>query len=206
MPAWPERADAHAALLGACGHQWRDSGPTHGETLLRVTATETKNRFGSLCAHAKCQPVFVEKADPLDTVILSVEQYQALQVHHDKASRAAGKKALEAEYGGWIAAQNARFEMHGIPGAGRVMSGRHGEGPAAACAGARHRTFACEGPAATCGERGFASQRAGIGPRGGVVGNLVRTDRNGRFAAPKPVWRLRVCGCGQFRPATVSAA
>lgn len=84
---------------------------------MRVTATEAKNRFGSLCAQAKREPVFVEKAGQLDTVILSVEQYQALQAHHDKASRAARKKAFEAEYGDWIAVQNARFETHGIPGA-----------------------------------------------------------------------------------------
>jgi len=29
---------------------------------MRVTATEAKNRFGSLCAQAKREPVFVEKA------------------------------------------------------------------------------------------------------------------------------------------------
>jgi hypothetical protein len=50
-------------------------------------------------------------------VILSAEQYQALQANHDKASQAARKKAFEAEYGAWIAAQNARFETHGIPSA-----------------------------------------------------------------------------------------
>ena len=36
---------------------------------------------------------------------------------HDKASRAARKKAFEAEFGDWIAAQNARFDTHGVPGA-----------------------------------------------------------------------------------------
>lgn len=84
---------------------------------MRVTATEAKNRFGSLCAQAKRGPVFVEKGGQLDTVILSAEQYQALKASHDKASQAARKKAFEAEYGDWIAAQNARFEKHGIPGA-----------------------------------------------------------------------------------------
>ena len=84
---------------------------------MRVTATEAKNRFGSLCAQAKRGPVFVEKAGQLDTVILSAEQYQALRTHQDKASRAARKKAFEAEFGDWIAAQNAHFEAHGIPGA-----------------------------------------------------------------------------------------
>lgn len=84
---------------------------------MHVTATEAKNRFGSLCAQAKRGPVFVEKAGQVDTVILSVEQYMALQTRHDEAGRAARKKAFEAEFGEWIAAQNARVETHGIPGA-----------------------------------------------------------------------------------------
>lgn len=84
---------------------------------MRVTATEAKNRFGSLCAQAKRGPVFVEKAGQLDTVILSAEKYQALQANHDKARRAARKKTFESEFGDWIAAQNARIETHGIPGA-----------------------------------------------------------------------------------------
>jgi prevent-host-death family protein len=84
---------------------------------MRVTATEAKNRFGSLCAQAKREPVFVEKSGQLDSVILSAEAYEALQAHHDKASRAARKKAFESEFGDWIAAQNARVETQGIPGA-----------------------------------------------------------------------------------------
>lgn len=84
---------------------------------MRVTATEAKNRFGSLCAQAKREPVFVEKAGQLDTVILSAQMYQALQAGQDKAGRTARKKAFEAEFADWIAAQNASFETHGIPGA-----------------------------------------------------------------------------------------
>ena len=84
---------------------------------MHVTATEAKNRFGSLCAQAKREPVFVEKAGLLDTVILSAEQYHALQARHDKASHAARKIVFETEFGGWIAAQNAHVESHGIPGA-----------------------------------------------------------------------------------------
>ena len=83
---------------------------------MRVSATEAKNRFGSLCAQAKRAPVFVEKAGQLDTVILSAEQFQALQAAHETADRATRKKAFEAEFGDWIAAQNARIEAHGIPG------------------------------------------------------------------------------------------
>lgn len=84
---------------------------------MRVTATEAKNRFGSLCAQAKRGPVFVEKAGQLDTVILSAEAYQALQANHDKANRTARKKAFESEFSDWIAAQNKRVETQGIPGA-----------------------------------------------------------------------------------------
>lgn len=84
---------------------------------MRVTATEAKNRFGSLCAQAKREPVFVEKAGQLDTVILGIEQYLALHTEQAQGSRAARKKAFEAEYSDWIAAQNARVEDRGIPGA-----------------------------------------------------------------------------------------
>lgn len=84
---------------------------------MHVTATEAKNRFGSLCAQAKREPVFVEKAGQLDTVILSAEQYHALQARHDKVSHAARKKVFETEFGDWIAAQNAHVEAHGVPGA-----------------------------------------------------------------------------------------
>jgi PHD/YefM family antitoxin component YafN of YafNO toxin-antitoxin module len=84
---------------------------------MRVTATEAKNRLGSLCAQAKREPVFVEEAGQVDNVILSAEHYQALQAKQDKASRTERKRVFQAEYGDWIAAQNARFEAHGIPGA-----------------------------------------------------------------------------------------
>jgi prevent-host-death family protein len=84
---------------------------------VRVTATEAKNRFGSLCAQAKREPVFVEKAGQLDTVILSAEHYQALKNNQERNGQAARKKRFESEFGEWIAAQNARVEADGVPGA-----------------------------------------------------------------------------------------
>lgn len=83
---------------------------------MRVTATEAKNRFGSLCAQAKRGPVFVEKAGQLDTVILSAQHYQELQARQGDVGRSARRQAFEAEFAEWIAAQNARVEAHGIPG------------------------------------------------------------------------------------------
>jgi PHD/YefM family antitoxin component YafN of YafNO toxin-antitoxin module len=83
---------------------------------MHVTATEAKNRFGSLCAQAKREPVFVEKAGQLDTVILSAEQYLALQASSSRASLKARKKAFETDFRDWIAAQNAYIETYGLPG------------------------------------------------------------------------------------------
>lgn len=54
---------------------------------MRVAATEAKNRFGSLCSHAKRGPVFVEKSVQLDSVILSVEGYGTLRRPVDKGAR-----------------------------------------------------------------------------------------------------------------------
>ena len=45
---------------------------------MRISATEAKNRFGHVCAHAKREPVFIEKAGHIDSVILSASDYQAL--------------------------------------------------------------------------------------------------------------------------------
>ncbi len=84
---------------------------------MRVSATEAKNRFGSLSAHAKLEPVFVEKAGQLDTVIISAEHYYSLQANYDKLNHAARKKKFEAEFRDWITAEKARFEANGIPGA-----------------------------------------------------------------------------------------
>ena len=84
---------------------------------MHITATEAKNRFGSICALAKRAPVFVEKAGQIDTVILSADQYRALQAHQNQASPAARKKEFESEFGDWIAAQNTWVENQGIPGA-----------------------------------------------------------------------------------------
>jgi len=84
---------------------------------MRVTATEAKNKFGSLSAQAKREPIFVEKAGQLDTVILSAEHYQALKADHEKSTLAVRKKNFEKEFSDWIVAQNAHCETHGIPGA-----------------------------------------------------------------------------------------
>lgn len=84
---------------------------------MHITATEAKNRFGSICAQAKRAPVFVEKAGLVDTVILSAEHYQALRATQAKSTLAARKAAFEAEFGEWLEAQSALVDAIGIPGA-----------------------------------------------------------------------------------------
>ena len=84
---------------------------------MQITATEAKNRFGSICALAKREPVFVEKAGQIDTVILSADQYRAWQANQTSPRLAARKKKFETEFGDWIAAQNTWVEKQGIPGA-----------------------------------------------------------------------------------------
>jgi PHD/YefM family antitoxin component YafN of YafNO toxin-antitoxin module len=84
---------------------------------MQITATKAKNRFGSICAQAKKEPVFVEKAGQIDTVILSVDQYRALQANQNTDSLTTRKQQFESEFAEWITAQNAWIEAHGIPGA-----------------------------------------------------------------------------------------
>ena len=61
---------------------------------IRVSAAETNNRFGRLSPPAKREPVFVEKAGHLDTVIMPAEHYFALEVSQNKANQAARKKTV----------------------------------------------------------------------------------------------------------------
>lgn len=81
---------------------------------MQVTATQAKNRFGYFCAQAKTEPVFVEKDGRIDSVIVSVEQFELMQPAGVKKSLASRKKEFNATYMEWIASQNAHFEKHGL--------------------------------------------------------------------------------------------
>ncbi|MCD8515000.1 MAG: prevent-host-death protein [Burkholderiaceae bacterium] len=83
---------------------------------MRVTATDAKNRFGRLCSEAKREPVFVQKAGRLDTVILSMEQYQALCAGQTRAPVQQAKAVFETEFRDWIQAQHEWVDAHGVPG------------------------------------------------------------------------------------------
>jgi hypothetical protein len=83
-------------------------------TTMRVTATQAKNRFGAMCTHAKTEPVFVEKDGRIDTVILSADQFDALNTSGRGISLKQQKKAFDQTHKAWIDEQNARFEKHGL--------------------------------------------------------------------------------------------
>jgi len=81
---------------------------------MQVTATQAKNRFGAMCAQAKTEPVFVEKDGRIDTVILSAQQYSALQVASRAETLTQRKAQFEREHSTWLAEQNQRFESQGL--------------------------------------------------------------------------------------------
>ena len=83
-------------------------------SLMQVTATQAKNRFGAMCAHAKTEPVFVEKDGQIDTVIVSAKQFSELQAAHRIEPLSQRKAQFEQSHSAWLAEQNQRFETHGL--------------------------------------------------------------------------------------------
>jgi hypothetical protein len=81
---------------------------------MAVSATEAKNKFGAICAQAKIAPVFVEKDGRLDSVILSIQQYNALNNDKDKKALKGKRQQFELRYASWFKEQNDRFEAYGL--------------------------------------------------------------------------------------------
>lgn len=81
---------------------------------MQVTATQAKNRFGAICAHAKTEPVFVEKDGRIDSVIVSAQQFAAMQASALNQPLAQRKAQFEQSHSAWIAEQNQRFEARGL--------------------------------------------------------------------------------------------
>ena len=79
---------------------------------MRVTATEAKNRFGSVCSQAKV--VFVEKDGEIDSVILSAKMDQQLSASQTEKTEAARKAEFQRKYRRWLERENSRFEKEGL--------------------------------------------------------------------------------------------
>ncbi len=83
---------------------------------MQITATEAKNRFGYVCAQAKTAPVVVEKDGRPDSVIVSYESFQALNLAAKSKGLVQAKKQFNETYKDWIASQHTLIEKFGIPG------------------------------------------------------------------------------------------
>ena len=81
---------------------------------MKVTATEAKNRFGAVCAHAKSEPVFVEKDGRVDTVLLSLEAFEQLQAQSQQKSIEIRRSEFEKKHAKWFAQQVEDIEKYGV--------------------------------------------------------------------------------------------
>lgn len=81
---------------------------------MQVATTEAKNRFGYVCAQAKANPVFAEKDGLIDSVILSVQDFEALKAASQPKTLAESQKAFNQTHKAWIDEQNSRFEKNGL--------------------------------------------------------------------------------------------
>ena len=81
---------------------------------MQLTATAAKNRFGAVCAQAKVSPIFIEKDGRIDSVILSMQQYELLNASHANLSLGKRQTQFELTHKAWLAEQNQRFETHGV--------------------------------------------------------------------------------------------
>ncbi len=81
---------------------------------MQITATQAKNRFGSVCAQAKTEPVYVEKDGRIDTVIVSIAQFNQLQAATQIETLAQRQAQFEQTHRAWLNEQNQRFESHGL--------------------------------------------------------------------------------------------
>ena len=76
--------------------------------------TGTKNRFGYVCAQAKTAPVFVEKDGRIDTVIVSIQQFEALKSAEQTQTLKSRQNQFNQTHKAWLEEQNARFEKQGL--------------------------------------------------------------------------------------------
>lgn len=82
---------------------------------MNLTATEAKNRLGTVLEQAQRGPVFIAKSGRPHSVVISVEQYDALLAQRRTKPADAGK-AFYGQYKEWVDLQNSLVEKFGIPG------------------------------------------------------------------------------------------
>ena len=83
---------------------------------MKVTATEAKNRLGQVLEQAQHKPVFIEKAGRRHSVVLSVEQYDALLKRQAGRSKPDAGALFYEKYKDWVDEQNRHFDKYGVFG------------------------------------------------------------------------------------------
>lgn len=83
---------------------------------MNLTATEAKNRLGTVLEQAQRGPVFIAKSGRPHSVVISVEQYDLLLAQQRRAKPADASKAFYGQYKEWVDMQNSLVERFGIPG------------------------------------------------------------------------------------------
>jgi len=83
---------------------------------MHLTATEAKNRLGTVLEQAQRGPVFIEKSGRPHSVVLSIEQYDTLLAQQRRGKPADTGKAFYDQYKEWVDMQNSLVEKFGIPG------------------------------------------------------------------------------------------
>lgn len=88
--------------------------------MLTVSATEIKNRLGQYLARVAVEPVAVEKNGRPVAVLLSFDEYEALQRSDDHFW---GQAARAAEAEGFLSAEDSlEYLQRGAPSEGRAAS------------------------------------------------------------------------------------
>jgi prevent-host-death family protein len=83
---------------------------------MNVTATEAKNRLGQVLEQAQTRPVFIEKSGRRHSVVLSVEQYEALLRGRQRGAAPDAGTRFYAQYKDWVDEQKRHFDKHGVFG------------------------------------------------------------------------------------------
>ena len=70
--------------------------------------------LGQVLERAQTKPVFIEKAGRRHSVVMSVEQYDALLAASGAEPRIKSSKEFYERYKDWVDEQNRHFEEHGL--------------------------------------------------------------------------------------------
>ncbi|CAN5720235.1 hypothetical protein BH11PSE8_BH11PSE8_35920 [soil metagenome] len=85
---------------------------------MNFTATEAKNRLGQVLEEARNRPVFIEKAGRPHSVVIGIDQYEALLLASQRGagSGADAGKRFYAQYKDWVDEQNRLVDKFGVFG------------------------------------------------------------------------------------------